>query len=131
MATSASDIDRILSAIPHLRRGPGGVAAVLDNGEVVAKRAWGYADLDKRIPMTTATASPICSITKQMVCLALESLRRNPTPLMVKRNEDPQQQMEMELRKLLPRLFTQNDASGLTVKELAHMQSGIRDYWAM
>ena len=131
MSIYTSDVIRALNAIPHLHRGPGGVAAVLENGEVIAKRAWGYADLDSRIPMTTTTAFPICSISKQMVCLVMESLLRKPTPLMAKRKEDPQQQMDTELRKLLPHLFENDDASGLTVKELAHMQSGIRDYWAM
>jgi len=131
MVASASNMNHILNAIPHLRRGPGGVAAILKNGEVITKRAWGYADLDRRIPMTTNTAFPICSISKQMVCLVMVSLLQTPTPLMAKRKVDPQQQMDMELRKLLPHLFKQNDASGLTVKELSNMQSGIRDYWAM
>ena len=131
MVGPASDINRILSAAPHLQRGPGGVAAVLQNGKLTAKRAWGYADLDRRIPMTTAMVFPICSISKQMVCMVMVSLLRNPTALMRDRKEDPQQQMDTELRKLLPHLFKQNDASGLTVKELSHMQSGIRDYWAM
>ena len=131
MTILTSDVDRILRTIPYLQCGPGGVAAVLKNGELVAKRAWGYADLDRRIPMNTSMVFPICSISKQMVCLTMISLLRNPTPLMASRKEDPRQQMDMELRKLLPHLFEQNNASWLTIKELCHMQSGIRDYWAM
>ena len=131
MADYSSKIGDALRAIPHLQRGPGGVAAVLVNGEVVGKRAWGYADLDRRIEMTTSTVFPICSISKQMVCLVMISLLRNPTPLMVSRKEEPQQQMEAELQKLLPRLFKQGNAGDLSISELCHMQSGIRDYWAM
>ena len=131
MALDKSDVEYVLKTIPHRQRGSGGVAAVLKDGELVAKQAWGYADLDRRIRMGTSMAFPICSISKQMVCLTMISLLRNPTPLMANRKEDPEEQMDIELRKLLPHLFKEEDSNPLTIKQLAHMQSGIRDYWAM
>lgn len=131
MADSASDIGDILSAVPHLQRGPGGTAAVLKDGKVIGQRAWGYADLDRRIPMTPRTLMPICSISKQMVCLVMISLLRNPTPTMLERKMDSRKQLDEELRRLLPLLFNQKDGEELTVDHLCHMQSGIRDYWAM
>lgn len=131
MASAIPDIERTLDTIPHLVRGPGGVVAVLKNGHVVGQRAWGYADLDRRIPMTSRTHFPICSISKQMVCLAMVSLLREPTALMLERKQEPAQQLEEEMRKLLPRLFQAEDGSQLRVADLYNMQSGIRDYWAM
>jgi len=125
----AVDIDRILAAVPGLSRGPGGVVAVVKDGRLLGQRAWGYADLDRRIPMTTKTQFPICSISKQMVCLAMVSLLRDPTPLMKERGGDVAKQFEDELQKLLPNLPCGN--GGVTLADLYNMQSGIRDYWAM
>ena len=128
MTTSTPDISAILASVPHLKRGTGGVVAVIKDGELLSKRAWGYANLEQRIPMTTDTQFPICSISKQMICLTMESLRKNPTASMKARKESPEEQFEAELKNLLPNL---PDDSGLKVADLYNMQSGIRDYWAM
>ena len=131
MAASTDKISDILNAVPHLRRGTGGVAAVVQNGKVLGKRAWGYADLNQRIPMTTKTVFPICSISKQMVCLAMQSLLQKPTASMTERGESPEEQMEAELHRLLPHLKEAKGGADLKVADLYNMQSGIRDYWAM
>lgn len=126
--TSSPDVEAILKTVPHLKRGTGGVVALLRNGELLSKRAWGYANLEQRIPMTTDTQFPICSISKQMICLTMESLRKDPTPSMKARKESVDEQFEAEMWKLLPGL---DKGSGLKVADLYNMQSGIRDYWAM
>jgi len=131
MAASTDSINAILNAVQHLRHGTGGVVAVVQNGKVLGKKAWGYADLDQRIPMTTKTVFPICSISKQMVCLAMQSLLQKPTPSMSERKESPAEQMEAELHKLLPHLKDAQGGADLKVADLYNMQSGIRDYWAM
>ncbi|KAI5264115.1 beta-lactamase/transpeptidase-like protein [Aureobasidium subglaciale] len=123
-------IDSILAAVPHLSRGPGGVVAVVKDGKLLGQRAWGYADLDRRIPMTSKTQFPICSISKQMVCLVMVSLLKRPSPVMVGRSRDAAEQFEDELQRLLPNLACGGD-SGVTVLDLCNMQSGIRDYWAL
>ncbi|KAK5112224.1 hypothetical protein LTR62_004385 [Meristemomyces frigidus] len=127
MSHSNPNIETILNAVPHLRRGPGGVIAVIKDGQVLGQRAWGYADLDQRIPMTTKTAFPICSISKQMVCLAMVSLLKTPTKAMQARREDTSKQFDAALRQLLPNLDTEK----VRMQDLYNMQSGIRDYWAM
>ena len=104
MGAQGPSIDEILATVPHLSRGPGGVIAVVKDGALLGQRAWGYADLDARIPMTTKTQFPICSISKQMVCLAMQSLLHDPTPEMAERSTDAAQQFEDELQKLLPNL---------------------------
>lgn len=131
MTASTPDINTILNAVPHLRRGTGGVAAVVKDGKVLGKKAWGYADIDQRIPMTTKTAFPICSISKQMICLAMQSLLQKPTAMMSERKESVEQQMEDELHKLLPYINSAKGGDDLKVADLYNMQSGIRDYWAM
>ena len=131
MAASTDNIDDILNSLPHLRRGTGGVAAVVQNGKVLGRKAWGYADLNQRIPMTTKTVFPICSISKQMVCLVMQSLLQKPTADMAERLESPEEQMEAELQKLLPHLKGAKGGADLKVADLYNMQSGIRDYWAM
>lgn len=131
MAASTDEINDILTNLPHLRRGTGGVAAVVKDGKVLGKKAWGYADLDQRVPMTTKTVFPICSISKQMVCLAMQSLLQKPTASMAERKESPEEQMQAELHKLLPHLKDAEGGADLKVADLYNMQSGIRDYWAM
>lgn len=130
MTNDNIDIDSILAGVPHLNRGPGGVVAVIKDDKLLGQRAWGYADLGQRIPMTSKTQFPICSISKQMVCLAMVSLLRDPTPAMVERGGDPEKQFEDELQRLLPNLACGGE-EGVTVPDLYNMQSGIRDYWAM
>ena len=130
MGAQGPSIDEILATVPHLSRGPGGVIAVVKDGALLGQRAWGYADLDARIPMTTKTQFPICSISKQMVCLAMQSLLHDPTPDMAARSTDAAQQFEDEPQKLLPNLKC-GGKDGVTVPDLHNMQSGIRDYWAM
>jgi CubicO group peptidase (beta-lactamase class C family) len=131
MAASTDKVNDILNSLPHLRRGTGGVAAVVKDGKVVGKKAWGYADLDLRVPMTTKTVFPICSISKQMVCLAMQSLLQKPTASMAERKESPEEQMEAELHRLLPHLKDAEGGADLKVADLYNMQSGVRDYWAM
>lgn len=53
----------ILDAVGRRIRGPASAIAVLRNGELVAERVWGFADLDGRVPMIADTQIPICSIT--------------------------------------------------------------------
>jgi D-aminopeptidase len=108
-------LDQALAALPSRSIGPGGAVAVLRDGEVLARHCWGWADAERRIPFTPLTMSLICSITKQFTCGLL--LDQFPDPAVL--NED--------LRRRLPAL-----AEGApTILDLAHNQSGLRDYWAV
>ncbi|GKZ30717.1 hypothetical protein AbraIFM66950_010011 [Aspergillus brasiliensis] len=118
----------ILEAVPSRYRGPGGAVAIIKDGEVVGKHTWGYADLRHRIPMTSSTLMPICSITKQMLCLIIKDLERNPTPAMVERGNIAQQLSDALRQLISPELI---DNNGLRIDHLCNNQSGIRDYWAM
>lgn len=108
-------LERALALLPDQFRGPAGVAGVVHRGQVVARRAWGHADVAARVPMTAARRMPICSISKHMTCALLLDLFGQPEAL------DP----------LLPALLPQFRGPLPTVAQLCHNQSGLRDYWAM
>lgn len=125
----------VLDTLPGIYRGPGGALAFVNHktGEVETK-VYGYADVERRIPMTSKTVMPICSISKQMLCLVIADLAHRPTPLMSKASGDVWEQLTAELHRKLPQLrgdVAGKGASELTVADLYNMQSGIRDYWAM
>ena len=108
-------LDHALASLPSRYVGPGGAVAVIRDGEVLARHAWGWADAERRIPFTPLTMSLICSITKQFTCGLLLDQFPDPTVL----NDD--------FRRRLPAL-----AEGApTILDLAHNQSGLRDYWAV
>ena len=108
-------LDRALAALPRTYPGPGGAVAVLRDGTVLARHAWGYANAERRIPFTPRTLFRMCSITKQFTCgLVLDAF---PEPTVLDGN----------VAARLPNL--QEPAPGLL--HLCHNQSGLRDYWAL
>lgn len=114
------DGQQLVEAVPTQARGPGGACALLKDGQVIGKHVWGFADLEKRIPMTADTILPICSISKQFVCLVLAKVLAEPGRA---------DKADAVLREMLPSSLS--DKKDLTIERLAHMQSGIRDYWAL
>lgn len=66
MATAMANPQRLLERdVPTTFRVPGGAAAIVSNGEVVAEHVWGFANIDTREAITSDTVYPICSISKQ------------------------------------------------------------------
>lgn len=108
-------LTRALDLLPDRHRGPAGVAGVVRDGEVIARRAWGFADVARRVPMTAARRLQICSISKQMTCALLLDLFDDPEVL----------------ARLLPELLPRFRGPLPTVAQLCHNQSGLRDYWAL
>ena len=108
-------LERALNRLPLRFRGPGGVAGIVKDGKVVARRAWGFADMYRRLPMTVETRLPICSISKQFTCALLLDQFGDPATL------------DENVRDFLPQYRDRLP----TVAELCHNQSGLRDYWAL
>ena len=115
MSASAAALDKTLAALPQRYAGPGGAVAVLKDGAVIARHAWGWADAERRIPFTPQTISLICSISKQFTCALMLDQFPDPTVL------------EADLHRSLPLL--EGERPGIL--DLAHNQSGLRDYWAV
>lgn len=108
-------LDRALAALPRAYPGPGGAVAVLRAGEVLAKHAWGWANAERRIAFTPKTLFRMCSITKQFTCAAV--LASFPDPLV----------LDAAVAARLPNLAGPKP----NALQLAHNQSGLRDYWAV
>ena len=116
MSTSLSArLDRIIETLPRTYPGPGGAIAVLRDGEVLVRHAWGWANAERRIPFTPRTLFRMCSITKQFTCAAVLDAFPDPSVL------------DDDVRARLP-LLEQAPPGTL---HLCHNQSGLRDYWAV
>ncbi len=115
MPTPAAAFDKTLAALPRRYAGPGGAVAVLREGDILARQSWGWADAERRIPFTPQTISLICSISKQFTCALLLDQFPDPTVL------------DADLHRRLPRLTGEKPG----ILDLAHNQSGLRDYWAV
>ncbi|MGE0004147.1 MAG: D-aminopeptidase [Parvibaculaceae bacterium] len=110
-----ADLRRVIDDLPLRFKGPGGAVAVVKDGAVVARQAWGYIDLARHVPFTPATLFPICSITKQFTCATLLGQLGDPSRL------------DRALAARLPLL----EDPPPRVLHLCHNQSGLRDYWAL
>jgi D-aminopeptidase len=108
-------LDRVLAALPRAYAGPGGAVALLHEGEVLVRHAWGYANAERRIAFTPRTLFRMCSITKQFTCaVALDSF-----PHLA--------ELDGAVRARLPAL----EGPAPSAAHLCHNQSGLRDYWAV
>src|SRR6516164_8831051 len=65
-------IDRFVSAEMSRQKIPGMALAVVKNGEVVAARGYGFANLERRIPRTAQNICRAVSIGKQFTRDALD-----------------------------------------------------------
>lgn len=106
-----AEMDGLAARFP----GPGGVAGVVSEGRVIARRAWGFANLDTALAMTAATRLPICSISKQFTCAAMLAACGAPEVL------------DARLAAHLPNF----EGPLPKVRDLCNNQSGLRDYWAL
>jgi D-aminopeptidase len=108
-------LDQVLEALPHAYPGPGGAVAVLREGAVLARGAWGWANAEQRIAFTPTRLFRICSITKQFTCGLVLSAFPDPSAL------------DGDVRASLPDL----EGPAPEALRLCHNQSGLRDYFAL
>lgn len=103
---------------PWRRGGPGGVAALMIDGEVVFSAAEGLADLDARRPFTADTPFHICSCTKQYTAAALLLLEA-----------EGRLSLDDDIHRYVPQLAY--FGAPITLRHLVTNTSGLRDYLAM
>jgi D-aminopeptidase len=108
-------LDRLMEILPRAYPGPGGAVAVLRDGEVLVRHAWGWANAERRIAFTPQTLFRMCSITKQFTCGLMLDLFGDPSAL------------DADVRAHLPLL----EQPAPSARHLCHNQSGLRDYWAV
>lgn len=111
---TVSQLDRALTDLPSLYPGPGGAAAVIREGEVIARHSWGFANAERRLRFTPQTLFRFCSITKQFTCALLDTWPDKAA-------------LNSYLAARLPNLQEAHP----DIMHLAHNQSGLRDYWAV
>ncbi|HET7880803.1 MAG TPA: D-aminopeptidase [Acetobacteraceae bacterium] len=115
MSSFAARLDRAISDLPSQYPGPGGAVAVLRQGEVVVRHAWGWANAERRIAFTPRTLFRMCSVTKQFTCAVVLDAFPDPSVL------------DGDVRARVPHL----QQSAPAALHLCHNQSGLRDYWAV
>jgi D-aminopeptidase len=113
--TIAARLDSCVTSLPTAFPGPGGAVAVLREGEVLVRHAWGFANAERRISFTPQTLFRMCSITKQFTCGMMLSAFPDLSAL------------DADIRRLMPHL----EGPVPTARDLCHNQSGLRDYWAV
>src|SRR5262252_3454574 len=81
MSSLATRLDSAIATLPLQYPGPGGAVAVLRQGEVLVRHAWGWANAERRIPFTPQTLFRMCSITKQFTCAVVLDAFPDPSVL--------------------------------------------------
>ena len=94
---------------------PGCVAGVAQNGRVLLERAYGMADLERNVPLTTASILEAGSVSKQFTAAAILMLAR-----------DGKLSLDDPVRRWVPELpaFMQP----ITLRHMLHHMSGLRDW---
>lgn len=97
---------------------PGCALAIINDGKIIYKKGYGIADLEHDIPITPETVFYIGSTSKQFVAMCILLLE-----------EQGKLSLEDDIRKYLPE-FPEYDKP-ITIKQLIHHTSGIRDYLSL
>ena len=108
-------IDRFVSAEMSRQKIPGMALAVVKNGEVVAARGYGFANLEHRVPVTTHSIFQAGSIGKQFTAAAIVLLE-----------EHGKLRLDDKIARYLPR--TKARWGSITVRHLLTHTSGVPEY---
>ncbi len=110
----ATEVDRIFREHDSTHS-PGCAVAVVEQGRVVFSDGYGLANLDHRIPLRSTSVFRIASVSKQFTAAAILLLA-----------DEGLLSLDDDIRRLLPELpeFDRR----ITVGDLVHHTSGIRDY---
>jgi CubicO group peptidase (beta-lactamase class C family) len=94
---------------------PGAAVAVVRDGQLLYRRAFGMAQLEHAAQNTPATVFHAASVSKQFTAFAIHLLV-----------QDGKLALDDEVRKLVPELQA---GAGITLRHLLHHTSGLRDQW--
>lgn len=70
-AQSTSAIDSLITAEMRARRIPGVAYAVVNDGKIVLKKAYGFGNLETEMPLTVNSVFELASVTKQFTAAAI------------------------------------------------------------
>ena len=97
---------------------PGCAVGVTRNGSLVLAKGYGMADLEHDIPITPDTRFYVASLSKQFTAMAIVLLA-----------QDGRLSLDDSIRKWVPEVPA--FASTITLRELLHHTSGLRDYFTL
>lgn len=111
----SSRIETLFDGLDQADRPGGFAAAVIEDGQVVFRKAYGYADSEHSIPFTPSTVTDYASVAKQFTGFAVATLVL-----------DGRLRLDDEIRLFLPELRDLGEK--VTVGHLLHHTSGLRDW---
>lgn len=114
-AEKAKKIDDIFSRW-NKPGSPGAAIAVMEKGELILEKGYGFANLEYDIPVTPDTVFHVASVSKQFTAMAIVLLE-----------EDGILSIDDDIRKYLPEL--PDYGHRITIRNLMQHTSGIRDQW--
>ncbi len=118
---SATDLAARVDALfaPASRPGnPGCACAVMRDGKTLYAKGHGLADLERNVPITAESVFYIGSTTKQFTAAAIALLVL-----------DGKLSLSTDVRTLIPEL--KDIGAAVTVEQLVHHTSGVRDYYGL
>jgi CubicO group peptidase (beta-lactamase class C family) len=95
---------------------PGCALSVMKDGKIIYERGYGMADLDHNVPITPSTVFHVASMSKQFTAASIVMLAQEGKLSL----DDP-------VRKYIPEL--PDFGVPVTIRELIHHTSGLRDQW--
>ena len=110
-------IDAIFARFDH-RDSPGCIVGVSRAGKVVYEKGYGMADLERDVPITSASIFHVASISKQFTAMAILLLE-----------QQGKLSIEDDVRKYIPEL--PDYGKRITLRHLLQHTSGIRDQWTL
>jgi CubicO group peptidase (beta-lactamase class C family) len=118
-ATPADAIGRDIDAVfaRYTPDGPGCAMGVFQNGRIVFAKGYGLANIEYDVPLSPRTPMIMGSVTKQFTAAAIALLV-----------EQGRLSLDDDVHKYVPELADYGQP--ITVRQLVHHTSGIRDWWA-
>ncbi|HYF30920.1 MAG TPA: serine hydrolase domain-containing protein [Chitinophagaceae bacterium] len=98
--------------------GPGAQLAISRHGQVIFSKAWGLADLEHNVPLTTTSVTEAGSVSKQFTAAAILLLEQQGK---LSLNDD--------VRKYVPEL--KDYGTPITLRQMMQHTSGLRDWGAI
>lgn len=95
--------------------GPGAQMAISRNGKVIFSKAWGMADIERNVPMTTTSLIEAGSVSKQFTAASILLLE-----------QQGKLSVEDDVRKYVPEL--PEYAQTVRISHLLHHSSGLKDW---
>jgi len=114
--TTEEKIDQLMSR--YSEDSPGGVVAVVRNGQIVFGRGYGLANVEYAVPNTVSTPYHMASISKQFTAMAIIILGQRGLL-----------NLDDDIRQYLPEI--PDFGVTITLRHLMNHTSGLRDQWVL